>query len=329
MNRSTRLARRGVRGAVIALGAGVCVAASALALLPLALLPYFPALILFLGASFVAYAWVVRRIVPGPDTWLPLFGFAGVVMNAGEGQNGFLTAALAGGALLLLPRAPARAGLLIGLLTIKPHLGVLLPLVLLCGRYWGALLWATLTAAAFAALSLMLLGMGTAHAFFAHLPQVAKWVEDGSLPWSKMPTFFAFARLLGAPVVAAYALHFAVAAAATTAVAWVWLRGAAYELRAAALVAGTLLVSPYLYDYDLVWLGLAIAWFTVYALRRGWRGGERELLALLWLLPVLVLPLQHVLKVQAAPFAVLLLLLAILRRARGERLAGVDGREWP
>ena len=97
MNRSTRLARRGVRGAVIALGAGVCVAASALALLPLALLPYFPALILFLGASFVAYAWVVRRIVPGPDTWLPLFGFAGVVMNAGEGQNGFLTAALAGG----------------------------------------------------------------------------------------------------------------------------------------------------------------------------------------------------------------------------------------
>jgi alpha-1,2-mannosyltransferase len=287
-----------------------------LAVLPSALLPYFPALLLFLGLGFAAYLMMMRRILAGPGMLPPLLGFAGVMMNFAEGQNGLLTAALGGGALLLLRAAPLSAGVLMGLLTIKPHLGVLLPLALVCGRHWRALLSATLTAAAYAGVSVLVLGPDTMAAFLAHLPQVAAWVEGGYLPWAKMPTFFAFGRTLGLPVAAAYALHFTMAALAALGVAWVWLRCADFSLRAAALLAGTLLVSPYLYDYDLAWLGPALAWFAVHALRRGWRRGERELLVLLWLLPALIYPLQHLLRLQLAPWVLLAFLLAILRRAR-------------
>lgn len=46
-------------------------------------------------------------------------------------QNGFLSAGLFGGALVLLERRPVLAGALFGLLTYKPHLGLLVPIVLI------------------------------------------------------------------------------------------------------------------------------------------------------------------------------------------------------
>ena len=52
------------------------------------------------------------------------------------GQNGFLTAALIGGALGLLERRPALAGICLGLLTYKPQFGLLFPFVLIADRRW-------------------------------------------------------------------------------------------------------------------------------------------------------------------------------------------------
>ena len=55
-------------------------------------------------------------------------------VNVGHGQNGFLTAALLGGALHWLDRRPWLAGVLIGCLAYKPQFGVLIPVALLAGR---------------------------------------------------------------------------------------------------------------------------------------------------------------------------------------------------
>jgi hypothetical protein len=73
-----------------------------------------------------------------------------------------------------------------------------------------------------------------------------------------------------------------------------------------------------LYDYDLVWLAPALAWFTDYALRRGWRHGERELLIANWLLPGLVLPLYLAVHVQLAALVLLAFFVMIVRRALGD-----------
>jgi alpha-1,2-mannosyltransferase len=69
----------------------------------------------------------------------------GLLANAVVGQNGFLSPALVGGALLLLPGSATVAGCLIGLLAFKPHLGILLPIVLVAGGYWRAIAAATAT----------------------------------------------------------------------------------------------------------------------------------------------------------------------------------------
>jgi hypothetical protein len=82
-----------------------------------------------------ALLWIVLRAgrLPAPYAFAVVFSPA-ALENAFDGQNGALiTAALAGG-LLLAERRPVAAGALLGLLTIKPQLGLLVPICLLARR---------------------------------------------------------------------------------------------------------------------------------------------------------------------------------------------------
>ena len=69
--------------------------------------------------------------------------------------------------------------------------------------------------------------------------------------------------------------------------AWLWRSDAAFELKAAALALGSLLATPYVLDYDLVVLAVAIAFFARHGLRHGFRDFEISLLAAAWIVPLL------------------------------------------
>ncbi len=106
---------------------------------PLALLPYLASLAIWLAVTISPYLLVLRRIAPHPLTiWLAL-AYPGTFENFFHGQNGFLTTALIGWGLLLLDHSPLVGGFLLGLVSFKPHLMVLVPLALLAGRRWKAL----------------------------------------------------------------------------------------------------------------------------------------------------------------------------------------------
>src|SRR5207248_6528515 len=118
-----------------------------------ALLPFVPAGIAWLAATGALYAAAVRGIIGHRAGWLFALGFPGAMWNVTAGQNGFLTAALIGGALSFLERHPMLAGCCLGLLTYKPQLGVLFPLVLAASGRWRAFWSAAAMALAVAALS--------------------------------------------------------------------------------------------------------------------------------------------------------------------------------
>ena len=107
--------------------------------LPLALTPYFVSLAIWLTVTLGVYLLVVYLIAPHPLTIVWSLAFLGTFENFYFGQNGFLSAALLGGGLLLLESNPLVAGLLLGLLSYKPHIFALIPLALLVGRQWRAL----------------------------------------------------------------------------------------------------------------------------------------------------------------------------------------------
>ncbi|MGC3993396.1 MAG: glycosyltransferase family 87 protein [Propionicimonas sp.] len=288
---------------------------------PLALLPYVPALVAFVGASFAGWLAALRRAIARPGAGWLIASFPGLWVCVAHGQNGLLTAALAGGSLLLLPRRPMLSGVLLGLLIIKPHLAVLFAVALLAARAWRTMLVAVATAVVALGASVVAFGRDTLNAWLGTLQIARVAIEQGYLPWSKMPSTFAALRLLGTPVAGAYVGHAAVALAAAVAVWLVWRRTDDLALRGTVLMAGTFLVNPYAFDYDLVWLAFPIAWMALYGLANGWRKGDREVLVLAWLLPALGTAIAAATHVQLAPIALAALVWIAVRRVWTPRRA--------
>lgn len=253
-----------------------------------AAVPYAWGLAIWLVASFAAYLAMLRAILPRPETLLIATAFPAVFINIGHGQNGFLTAALLGGALHWLDRKPWLAGMLIGVLAYKPQFGVLIPIALLAGQRWNTIGAAALTVAALVAASFATLGGDVWHAFFDSMKFTQTIVlEQGDTGWEKIQSIFSAARNLGANVPTAYAIQGALALMLAASIAWLWHSNAAFELKATALALGSLLATPYVLDYDLVVLAVAIAFFARHGFKRGFRDYEISLCAACWLVPLL------------------------------------------
>jgi hypothetical protein len=228
---------------------------------PLALLSYGAAYALFMAigmtSCFIACMPAMKR---NALPWITVAAFPGIWVAMVHGQNSLLTLGLAAVALGAVESAPILAGICAGMLVIKPQLGILFPLLFLCGRHYRACAATILTAALFCTASGVLLGWSLWLRFF----QSAAWFQetvlmhdDGRL-WRAMPTVFAFLRTAGVDAGVAYAVHVAVALAAVIATSIAWARRTNRELLAAAAVVTTLIIQPYLVYYDLAWLLLPI-----------------------------------------------------------------------
>ena len=258
-----------------------------LILLPLAFLPYFTALMVWVAATMTGYLWAVRRIAPHPlTTWLAL-AFPGAFENFRYGQNGFLSAALIGGGLLLLESSPIIAGILLGMVSYKPHLMILIAVALAAGRRWKAMGAGAASAAALALASVLVLGRPAWTAFFQNSPSIMKLMEQGALPLNKMVTVFSVLYSSGAGFQVALLVHWAVMLLVMAAVFWVWHRGRPLAVRASVLVLGILLFTPYAFSYDLCIMAIPLASLGWQGYQKGWLPGEQALLALGWSLPFL------------------------------------------
>jgi hypothetical protein len=281
-----------------------------------ATVPYAYGLVLWLVASFAAYLAMLRAILPRPETLLIAAAFPAVFINAGHGQNGFLTAALLGAGLHWLDRRPWLAGLLIGCLAYKPQFGVLIPIALLAGQRWSTIGAAIVTVATLVALSFAALGGNVWHAFADSLNFTQTVVlEQGDTGWEKIQSIFSAVRNWGGGLATAYAAQGALALLLAASLAWLWHSDAAFELKAAALAAGSLLATPYVLDYDLVVLAVAIVFLARHGLKHGFRDFEISLLAAAWLVPLLSRAIAGATGIPLGLMVLLALYGFILRRA--------------
>jgi len=284
--------------------------------LPLALLPYVWSLIAWTITTAGAYLAVLWKIDPRRESiWLGI-AFPGALVNLTNGQNGFLTLALFGGALISIESRPILSGVLFGLMSYKPQYGALIPLFLLATGRWRTLIAASVTVLLFAAVSLALFGAQTWASFFTSITFTRHVVlEQGGSGFEKLQSAFAAAQLWGLGVKPSYALQAAVSLLAAISAAWIWWRTRNFEMQAAALVTATLLMTPYMMDYDLVMLALPIAWLALEGRCSGFLPWEKSLLALAWLLPLLARTLAGKAMIPIAPLVMMLLLAAIARRS--------------
>ncbi|HEY5411604.1 MAG TPA: glycosyltransferase family 87 protein [Caulobacteraceae bacterium] len=281
----------------------------------LALLPYLVAVAAWQGLTLPLYLVTMRGILPEKGAMLLALAFPAVFMNLTHGQNGFLTAALIGGGLLMLDRRPWLAGVLFGLLAYKPQFGVLLPLALLAEGRWRTILAAGITVIAAASLAYLVFGVETWRAFLANTAFTRHAVlEQGGAGFWKIQSVFAAVRLWGGSIGLAYAVQAAAGLAAALAVFVLWRSKADPRLKAAGLIVGAFICTPYGFDYDFMALAPAGAFLVSYGKERGLRSVELAALALAFAAPMITRTAGLWLMLPLGMIAVTLLLVVVVRR---------------
>jgi alpha-1,2-mannosyltransferase len=280
-----------------------------------ALLPYPVALLSWLLLTGTAFAAAARPYLreAGLPAWLALIAPA-TLLNVWAGHYGLLIGALWLGAFHLLPRRPVLAGMLIGLMLVKPHLAILAPLILARRGEWRAFAAAAFTAAALVAVSALAFGPDLWRIWLGVTVGVQTAMVDdvGTYFLTMMPTVVPTVSALGFPGAVAWALQLLAGGAAVAGL----LLHMPRDSRSAGLAGGvaTFLVLPYAFNYDMTVPGLA-ALLMLARLRREPENGASFILLLAFLLPLIVqtFGLLHL----PAPALILAALLALmLRQAR-------------
>lgn len=275
----------------------------------LALLPYPAAALTFLALSGALYVFTAMKLLPHRRQLIFALTLPAALYHFGTVQTGLLIAGITGLALVWLDRRPLRAGALIGLLAIKPHLAILWPLLLAFSGRWRTFAAAAATAFGFAVLAALVFGADSFGRFFENMPHAQSLIAEQRLSTPAYGSLYGNLLGLGVPTALAMAVHAASAAAALFAAAVVFVR---HERTAAgaALCAATLLISPYLffYDYTLLAVGAALlgaprSRFELIAFILAWSAG-------------LSLPLGYIIALPLGPAAAWFILLVAARRAR-------------
>ena len=256
---------------------------------PFAWLPYLPAFALWSVLTLSIYLLLSPRtpslaLMLAPATFVNLFC----------GQTGCLVGGLLIGGLRLLDARPVLAGVLFGLATIKPHLGLLIPVGLVAAGAWRPITSAVLTVLALVFLSAQIFGWESWDAWFRiTVPFQALVLEEGTgLFAMMMPSAFMAARIIGLDVGYAYLVQvpFSLVAFAAT---WRAFRiSGARQIAHATLLLATVVATPYIFNYDLTMIGPAVLLMLSYGRTEGFRSGEERLWLLVWLLPILVMVLN-------------------------------------
>jgi len=229
---------------------------------PFGLLPYMGALAIWTVIGLAAFILGLRLWTRDPRYLLPLLLAPPAIFGLVSGQFTYLTT----GAMLAVLRwresRPLLAGVILGLLTLKPQLGLFFPILLLATRSWKVILAASVTALALAALTGLIWGPDVWLAYWSRgiANQTLVLTDPDNLSEMWMATPFINARSPGLPIAAAGAIQ---AVASILAVVLVWKtfsrRPPAEDLRANAIfLACAAFGTPYMMSYDTLPLVVAM-----------------------------------------------------------------------
>src|ERR1700682_1872577 len=275
-----------------------------------------------LGLYLLAIRAILKAFAPeGAASTNPLWlllalAFPAVLINVGHGHNGFLTAALLGGGLVILDRRPLLAGILFGLMAYKPQFGLMIPIALAAGGYWRTFAAAAVTAVLLTLMTTLVFGVQVWHAFFVGAEYTRTVVlEQGDTGWHKIQSIFSWTRMWGAPVPPAYTIQGTATLVLAMATAWLWHGKAPYPLKAAGLCLAAILATPYTLDYDMMVLAPAIAFLAADGMARGFAPWEKTALAALWLVPLVARTVPQATLIPLGVAAMLAMFVLLLRRA--------------
>jgi len=221
---------------------------------PFGQLSYISALLIWTALSFAIFFVVAQRMLSDRQLLLALLLSPAAVFCLVSGQSSLITTAMMIGIFAWLDRRPVATGLLIGLLSLKPQLGLLFPVLLVASGRWRVFIFAALTVLGIAALTAMLFGpqVWIDYATKGIATQNIVLLDPRVIAAPFMPTIFMNMRSIGTGYDLAMAVQLFFTAAAVVIVFWAFRfrRNADPLFLMALFFACAVFGSPYLLIYD-------------------------------------------------------------------------------
>ena len=286
----------------------------ALLMWPLGLAQLATSLVIFQLLTAMLFLHAVSKIdadiAPGAAALLVAF----LICNTLTAQNGFLTAALMLYGLALRDKFPIVAGIAFGLLTVKPQLGLLVPILLLFERRWTVIVAAGFTSLALVAASGMLLGWETWAGYIRHnIPYQSYVMTDmGGIFLRMMPSLFGSLRFAEMSSEQAIVIHGVLAIAGLAFFLLGLVRARNVFERSLVLLLGSFIVAPYSLVYD---LGALSAVAAIAAFQKQGEGRPvwwRPCFVLVALLPIIHFSFVGLFEVPIAPIVLTIALLLLV-----------------
>lgn len=229
-----------------------------LLLWPLAYLPYDAGYVLWIGVGLAACSIAVAGSRNGWPLALLVLVAPSTLWTSLAGQSSLLVAGLLIGGLLLSPRRPLLAGLLIGLATYKPQLGILVPVALIAAGQWRTMLAAFATTLCIVLLSTLVFGAAVWPAWFHHLSSIVDVRSAHATDWAPVQATVA-SNLISLGIGGRIAETVQVVTSIVSILCvWNCFRPSGRQddqsglrLKVAALGTATFLAAPFAFTYDL------------------------------------------------------------------------------
>ena len=255
---------------------------------PIGYLPFMLAYALWCGLGLTVFTAVLISIGLKGRFLLAVLAMTPVMIALINGQNALFTGSLLLVAVFYAKPKPVLAGLAAGLLTIKPQLGVLLPVFFLASGHWRAFLVAAIVSIVLCGWSYLVVGTEGWTAFFTFLGIVSDSVSNGTMPLYKMVNVYSAARLAWLPEILVLTLAGLTFAASIWTIVWTARKTGDARWNYAVLATMTLLTTPYSMYYELVLIVPALAFVVLHGAQTRWLSWERESIATLMLFSVML-----------------------------------------
>ncbi|HEY1638727.1 MAG TPA: glycosyltransferase family 87 protein, partial [Rhizomicrobium sp.] len=228
---------------------------------PFGLLGYVPALLCWTAIGLIAFFFAARQQLRDKRLLVAVLVSPTAVFCLMSGQSTLITTAALLAIFAWLDRRPVLAGILVGLLTLKPQVGFLLPIMLLASGRWRTLVAASATAILIAAITAALYGPDIWLVYW-HVGVVAQTqvLRDTSIFATHfMPTVFMNVHLAGLRYDISMLLQGVVTVVAAATVFWAFRyhTGAEPVKLQALFFACSTAATPYLMGYDMLPLTLS------------------------------------------------------------------------
>lgn len=230
---------------------------------PLGLMPYGLALAVWTILGVLTFFAVA---IDRDDGWREMSALLlspAAVFCLISGQNALLTAAILIAVFRWMDARPVLIGVLIGILTVKPQLGLLLPVMLALTGRWRVFFAAATTTIVLVGTTVLVYGIDIWIDYLGPgiRNQETVLLRPSWITEALIPTVFMNARIAGLSIDEAYAVQAIAGASMLAAAVWVFARPRDPLLSYCFLLVATFVLTPYLMSYDLLiagWVALVL-----------------------------------------------------------------------